>query len=1054
MKNTAHSPQLVVITNKLNKLKFLCLLLCLQFNLNTFASGESCTQAYSVIPDTLPIQHNYMVTNSDKSVWFSFTATASEMEIYSYESATNPGTVATEIHAYSGSCSAYSEIFTNMIDYTRYGQRNLILKNLTLNTNYYVKFIAAKSNANLSISFSNYSASSAPCSIVTNLPPFTSNSNLVSIAPNSRVFVAANVILTLGGNITIDNCKFEMGQGSSIVAPNGVHIKNGSRFYGCTGLWQGIEVANGDITVEKDVMISDAQVGLNISTNGQIIIHEALFNRNNRGITISSSGFNASSLPVHDVIFTSRYFALPYTAANLTIVHLKNINPATGKPYLEDYAPIGLLNTNINRPFAGICDFHSFAGTLQIGQFPIGTKDNNIFDNLDYGIISSLTNTTCINNVFQFMSKGSSSTNLFPYYNSGVGIVADAQINTSGLATPFTINVGAANANFAQNSNTFYNCFQGVVSNYSNMSIKYNTFDCDGLFNQAQQMALFTYPGSGGNLQFEHNVIKSMSFGLRLIAGAANFSYSNFSFSYNDFDLLGINNSMFGSNAMTIQGISITNTSAIAKINHNTIQNVKGGINISNNGFSGAKSEISGNTIAILGASSGSTTPGSGAGILLNSTTRCNLTENTITGDYTSGAANKYCVGINLVNSKNCHLQCNNVSNVSTGFLFDGNCTAGKSYVFTHNSMSNCKDGLVLANSLGGIGKNGAANAPSDNSWSGFFDRSQTMADNANFNFTIGGTLASHFYCRAGAGSTPILNLDFNGINANALDPDIATGIYQVVCNDINNELLEGNDPTDVFKELIINAEEYPVLEDENEWLNKKYAYEQLMFDSTYTTLNDPELNDFIDSMQYENIALFSWIEQLIAQNDYYYAQFVNNGLTPQNLIEQNIQVFNEYYLLWCENPFREFSASEISDLMAVANQCQNVGGLAVLQSRILLECILGEALTWNSFCPIPASSLRKSKASSKKSFVRPLVTSLSIGPIPATTCLTVKTTNFSLPIKYVISDSNGKKIIESELIKSESTIDISKMADGIYFFSSISSNGNAIHKKIIVNRK
>ncbi|MBK9479049.1 MAG: T9SS type A sorting domain-containing protein [Bacteroidetes bacterium] len=193
---------------------------------------------------------------------------------------------------------------------------------------------------------------------------------------------------------------------------------------------------------------------------------------------------------------------------------------------------------------------------------------------------------------------------------------------------------------------------------------------------------------------------------------------------------------------------------------------------------------------------------------------------------------------------------------------------------------------------------------------------------------------------------------------------------------------------------------------------------------------------------------------QLIAQNDYYYAQFVNNGLTPQNLIEQNIQIFNEYYLLWCENPFREFSASEISDLMAVANQCQNVGGLAVLQSRILLECILCEALTWNSFCPIPASSLRKSKTSSKKSFVPPLVTSLSIGPIPATTCLTVKTTDFSLPIKYVNSDSNGKKIIESELIKSESNIDISKIADGIYFFSSISSNGNAIHKKIIVNRK
>lgn len=140
-----------------------------------------------------------------------------------------------------------------------------------------------------------------------------------------------------------------------------------------------------------------------------------------------------------------------------------------------------------------------------------------------------------------------------------------------------------------------------------------------------------------------------------------------------------------------------------------------------------------------------------------------------------------------------------------------------------------------------------------------------------------------------------------------------------------------------------------------SEWLNKKYAYEQLMFDSTYATLNDPELNDFIDSMQFENIALISWIEQLIAQNDYYYAQFVNNGLTPQNLIEQNIQVFNEYYLLWCENPYREFCASEINDLLAVANQCENIGGKAVLQSRILLECIWAEAGYWNTSCPVPA---------------------------------------------------------------------------------------------------
>lgn len=1034
------------------KLTYL-LLLCFQVSIKSYAAGESCIQAYTIIPDTLYLQNNFMVSNPDKSVWFSFVASATTMEIYNYETAVNPGTVANEIYAYSGNCNSLSLLFSKVIDNTAYGQRQLILKNLNLGSSYFIKILAAKSSSNLNISFTNYSTNTAtaPCGNPQPTYSFTSNGILPSIAPGSSVFVGVGVTLTVGSNILIRNCKFLMGQGSRIVAPNGIRIDGGSRMYSCTLPWQGIEVTNGDVLIEGNSMISDADIAVHILSNGSVNIHEALFNRNNRSIVFSSiAGALVATTPINNVIITSRYFGLTYLSVNPNILQLKSTDPTTGKTYLEGYTMVGLINANITRPYCGIADFHTFSSSLQIGQFPIGTKDNNIFDNLDYGIISSLANTNCINNVFQFLEKGNSSNNLFPYYTTGIGVIADAQIGTSGIATPFTIIVGAANSNFALNSNTFYNCYQGIVSNYSNMLIQYNTFDGDGLFNQANQLALFTYPGSGGNLVFEHNSVNNIPFGTRFNLGAANFNFNSLSFSYNEFDLAGINNSGFGSLAMTFNGLGSSATSAIAKINNNSIINVKAGIALLLNGMAAAKSQISGNTISLIGQATSSSGGAGTAGIYLNFATRCNLTENMVTGDYTSGASNKYCVGIYLSNSKDCHLQCNTVANVRTGFLFDGNCTAGKSYVFTHNSMSNCNDGLVLANSMGGIGKNGSATAPADNSWSGFFDRSQTLSDNANFNFFIGSNQASYFYCRAGLGSTPTLNFDITNNPLNVLTPNNASGIYQVVCNNINNELLDGNDPSDVFKELIINDEEYPVLQEESEWLNKKYAYEQLVFDSSYALLNDPELNDFIDSMQFENIAMIAWIEELIQQNDYYYAQLVNNGLTPQNLIEQNIQVFNEYYLRWCENPNVEFSISEINDLIAIANQCVNLGGKAVLQSRIFLECILFEPGSYTNYCPVPTSSLRKSKNNKRSNTFQNDFTIL-LTPNPANNLLTFKSDKTAYPLKYNILDLTGKSISEAILYNADESINVSQLRDGIYFIKCQLATSETISRKLVV---
>lgn len=309
----------------------------------------------------------------------------------------------------------------------------------------------------------------------------------------------------------------------------------------------------------------------------------------------------------------------------------------------------------------------------------------------------------------------------------------------------------------------------------------------------------------------------------------------------------------------------------------------------------------------------------------------------------------------------------------------------------------------------------------------------------------------------AGAGSTPTANLFIgNSINTDVLMPNQATGIYQVVCDDINNALIDGNDPQEVFKELIVDAEEYPVLEEESEWHNNKYAYEQLIFDSCFATLNNPELNDFIDSIQFENIALISWIEQLIAQNDYYYAQFVNNGLTPQNLIEKNIQVFNEYYLLWCENPEREFGQSEINDLYSVANQSSNLGGKSVLQAQVLLDYILHQDGNWNTNCPLPASSQRKANQKIKEQLSETNQIDenfkIEISPNPANEQIIITKSKVEGILNYVIVDLLSNKVLVGYVDKYKNIIDVRNLKNGSYFISFLNNADVVSNHKIIIS--
>lgn len=263
------------------------------------------------------------------------------------------------------------------------------------------------------------------------------------------------------------------------------------------------------------------------------------------------------------------------------------------------------------------------------------------------------------------------------------------------------------------------------------------------------------------------------------------------------------------------------------------------------------------------------------------------------------------------------------------------------------------------------------------------------------------------------------------------------------------------NSPTDMLMDLIVDAEAYPVLEEENEWANKKSAYEAISFDTTFGILNDPDLSSFMVDAQNENFATIAWTDEMLKQYDYYFAKYLVNGLSPQNLMEQNYKTFTNCYILWCENPEREFSLNEINNLYAVANQCANLGGKSVIQAQVFLDYILHQEANWNTNCPIPASALRKANLKIKEQLSKRIQIDenfeIELSPNPSNYQLIIKSKVIEFPFAFDIYNILGDKII-SWVIKSElEFIDVSAFSNGIYFAKFYLPNNKILTKKLLI---
>lgn len=1036
-------------TNQLKfKLTAIVMLLAIFFAPKlSFADGETCSTPYTVTPNENYDTHDFLINNSDGSVWFSFVANTVAIEVHSYDNPTEPGTVANEFYHYSGTCG-YLVLDNSLVaDLTNYGDRKFLIENLIIGETYFLKVIGEKANNNLKVSFTEIVTAPfiAPCTISN--PDFVfsglASYDLPTIPDNSSIEVGAGVTINVVEARILKNCKVVMGIGSRIVLKSGVlEIKGGTRIFSCSKMWNGIEVVGGEFMLYENSMISDANTAVSV-IGGYVWIYDAIFNRNVRGVvfrnTILSTCLQA---PISNTIFTSRDFYLSFTSPNPLIATLKSINGGTGIPYLEDYPIVSLLNPNITRPYSSIIDLHIYSTPLTIGKLPASLTYSNILEDHDYGIISYQTKTACYNNTFQYMPK-TISANTSPYFKyGGIGILAIG--GTANASNNYGLYVGTSIVT-NPGTNTFFNCFKGVNSYfYSNNYVRFNNFSSDDINNSFYSLAIHLLPSTNGNTFVFQNNISDLLEGTSCYIADPNFSFNLFNFTGNTINVGPPVNSNLVSKAMTFDGVGDLNShQPEPKINANVITGAKMGINL--NLFL-RNTIIENNTITLVGSP---TSIGSiNSGILLNNSNQCKIYTNTIDGDYYKLASDKFGTGIRLNHSNDCEVACNNVSKVRQCFVFEGDCDATFSnYIFHHNTMSNCRDGLVMLNN-GKIGPNGSSSFPADNVWVTDFDNSETLADNTDWSNQGAG---SFFYCRLGATYTPSLNKFINGFPNYVLVPMFASGLHSQCVSTPPAPIVQ-NDPEDRVEDLTAEESEYIVLGDESEWQNKQTAFKELSFNPAFTNIIEPALNSFVSSTQNENIAKVVWTDEMIKQFDLFAAKNLVNVLTPENLMEQNYQSFTKNYIAWYENANYKYTAAELNEINTVANQCANTGGTTVLKAQLFAKHILNSSTVWNTNCPIPASAQRKTKDITKENTLEmPVDFYFSLACNPCEGAINYKIANRQFVASLLLTDILGNNIRELNTLEGLNNLLIEEFKSGVYFLNLKLISGKLITKKLVI---
>jgi hypothetical protein len=869
---------------------------------------------------------------------------------------------------------------------------------------------------------------------------------------------------TINGTFTINNksifrdVNVAMGTYAKIVVDTlDTLIINNARFYACDTMWDGIVVnPGGTIIVDTNSIIEDALIAIEAKSirgvASNITVVNSTLNNDSIGIKVDTCAFSA---------------AYPLELRNATFT--TSADPFSPNPYLKV-------------PHAGIIGRYgvyldSVRGTtfgkeaITIGD-PASAAYLNHFSNIQFGVYALNSNFAVFNNNFselegRVVSFGPSST-------IGVAVYANAtDYDTTKIATFFTAIVGSSGLNYP---NTIYNCYRGVdVTEYTRLQVDSNYFlTIDDTLNVAGKRpygdhAVYFKTEGHDSIQFaiDKNTIENFNTGIHVLGltptGLTNINTGSTR------PACYINSNYIHANSINIlsEGIQVENlyspTSGQVEdnlfIQNNKIDSAQYCIYLNELYNSWAYVSHNPDLYVMPSIKTSSTLK---AAVYVTASQDAPIIEDNgnIHADGTyigaAAAADSSVVGIYVYLSPDIYLCSNHLYNLGQDIKFVGSCINSQLY---NNSIDTAYDGFVL-DLNGVISQQGSSTAPVGNIWgdSAYMYHSQTYTSSspkpylnsplylttASFpvkNKTTGVPITDSYGAPGALNSASGTIPSCQGNNPGIKDP----------------HPLHGASSTGVDTTALVNQMKAIIGDSlgngytlQSEYIMKQQVYE--MLGNCQSLQNkDTALAGFYNRNSNTNIGYISFAEQQIRSGNIAGARATNSLIIPQNQIEQNHKDVNTVLLNTYGSGIDSGTSNQISSLQSIATQCPVLGGTAVFKARTLLNALLNTSILYTDSCAGGSPGHRKTE----KPIANASMQTVMVYPNPASTLLSVQIQLQPGETVIICLYNNLGEEVKCEVLKTNlSTVSITNLAEGIYYYRVIDNNGNLIKSdKIMVIR-
>ncbi|MBL7935830.1 MAG: hypothetical protein JNM51_08505 [Bacteroidia bacterium] len=930
----------------------------------------------------------------------------------------------------------------------------------------------------------------------------------------SGTYTAAGTVVDLAGTITFTGSTsftgytMRMAPGTLLyVAAPGILTLDNCKLYGCTELWQGIQLEynprQGSIDVKNGTTIEDMYAGIyrlaattNTSTQGIININNSKLNKNYvsvqlisvPGSTVSGTAYNLtvknSTITTESSITSPGFSLKPSTIPSYTYAYNQIAGGASGGTTSYTAFPRGFIGINLYNL--------STNHVVVIGDSAGSSNTFNTFSNLDIGIMATNAQLRVHNNYF-YNLKGSTKQIYFNLANPtptpigpdeiGVGIVAQHTVaNTYSLQVGTKTSAPVIASLAYPKSNAFKTINKGIYSKNCNLIIaKGNFFDADTTdepstdfflpgatsptynYYKAQSAVWVSALGTGGSIT--NNYIKNYRAGIYASITLSVTSGSYLNVKSNTVLVNNVNG--YCRNGINLEQVGGANMPASAiEVSVNNLNKVYNGINakaILAGLYVHDNTSITLDNVKLLGKGSVPTTY-SNFGITLSSVQNGRVEKNQNINGIGSITASNYSLtnAVYVITSTSNTITCNSANNVGRGFYFQGNCSSPNGWL--GNSISNSYRGLELKTS-GMIGTQGTtpSGTLAANTWS-------NVTQETFVSTTTNANTASNMFVEANGTYTtaPSLNFGTAGqiyINAPAAGIDIKTGTpfdcggggcggCLMGAMSSGGSLSSGaNNSNDAMYSNLVtaNTNTFPQYPEENIFQNQLLVYKLQKQGQVAHNASNPNLQNFYVNNQNSNIGKFIDAQDALANNQRALAVSKNNNIAPVNTVQQKTKLVNELMFKLNNDPYYTYSNTELQDLFSMADEC-SVKGWYVTQSRNILNAISGYLRDYADNCEDGKSKSRMAGEDENATIIEPN-RSFNLFPNP---------NNGSMIMFYDLGadkeaelnlyDVTGKLINNYVLQNGIGNLEINEaqLHNGIYFYR-ILVKGKIIHTNKVV---